>query len=99
MEEHIYYNGLFDFYEKLLTEKERFYFKSYYSDDLSLSEIATNTNVSRAAVFKAVKNVILKLEDYEHNLHLYEIASELKECLDLNDISIIHSKLEKLLNR
>lgn len=99
MEEHVYYNSLFDCYKDLLTAKECEYFESYYSEDLSLSEIALNTNVSRAAVHKAVKNVIEKLEDYEHSLHLYEINKGLKECLSTNDINVIHEKVEKLLNK
>lgn len=99
MEEHIYYNGLFDCYADLLTNNEKEYFRSYYREDLSLGEIADNNLVSRSAVHKAVKTVIEKLENYESILHLYEINTDLKECLSSRDISAIHSKIEHILDK
>ena len=39
MKKEIYYNNLFDYYGELLTEKQQEYFKYYYFDNLSLSEI------------------------------------------------------------
>lgn len=97
MEEHIYYNNLFDCYRDLLTENEQTCFSSYYEDDLSLSEIATINKVSRAAIHKTVKNVIEKLENYEHILHLEERKIILEDCLRSNDINEIKEKIEKLL--
>ena len=79
MEEHIYYNSLFDCYGELLTDNEKECFKSYYSEDLSLKEIAENNSVSRSAVHKTVKKVCEKLENYESILHLYELISNLEE--------------------
>ena len=98
MEEHIYYNNLFDCYSDLLTENEVDCFKSYYEEDLTLSEIALNNNVSRAAIHKTVKNVLNKLEIYENSLHLYEIKNTLQESLSNNNVDDIHKIIEKLLD-
>ena len=38
---------LYDFFGELLTDKQREYFEYYYNDDLSLSEIAEITGISR----------------------------------------------------
>lgn len=62
--------GLYDTYQKLLTEKQQEYFEEYYFDDLSISEIAQNHEVSRNAVFDQLKRVIGILEDYEAKLKL-----------------------------
>lgn len=59
---------LYDTYGKLLTDKQKEYFENYYFDDLSISEIAVNYNVSRNAVFDQIKRVISILIDYEEKL-------------------------------
>ena len=46
-EKYIYYNNLFDIYSELLTDKEKETFSLYYQEDLSLSEIADNNNISK----------------------------------------------------
>ena len=73
---------LFDYYGELLTEKKRSVLELYYSDDLSLSEIAEDMGISRAAVFDALKSAEKKLEEYEAKLGLvaaYERKEELRE--------------------
>ena len=57
MEDFVYYNNLYDIYGDLLTENEQNCFIDYYQDNLSLSEIAENKNVSRSAIGKTIKNV------------------------------------------
>jgi len=46
----VYYSSLYDYYQKLLTEKQCNIFEDYYFNDYSLSEIADNLNVSRNAI-------------------------------------------------
>ncbi len=60
--------ALYDIYRELLTDKQRQYFEDYYFEDLSISEIADNRDVSRNAVFDQIKRVTLILNDYERKL-------------------------------
>ncbi len=97
MEEFVYYNNLFDIYSDLLTDNERNTFKDYYQEDLSLSEIADEKNVSRSAIQKTIKNVIDKLNYYESVLHVYEKNGNLTSLLDLTDIEEIKNGIKKVL--
>jgi len=65
-------NYLFDFYQSLLTDKQRNYLERYYLLDESLSEIAETFNVSRQAVYDNIRRTDELLEDYETRLGLYE---------------------------
>lgn len=97
MEEFVIYNDLFDIYGCLLTEKEQVTFKDYYQENYSLSEIATDNNVSRTAVLKKLKKVLEKLNYYESNLHLYEYFKKLRDLLKIDDVSIIKKEIENIL--
>ena len=66
-----YFNNLFAWYGKLLTDKQQEIMVSYYEEDLSISEIATNNKVSRAAVFDAIKRSEDLLEHYESKLKVF----------------------------
>ena len=98
MEEFVYYNNLFDIYGSLLTEKEQVTFRDYYQEDLSLSEIANENNVSRAAVQKTIKTVLDKLKYYEDMLHVYEKNVRLSELLKEDNIGVIKNEIEKILS-
>ena len=98
MEDLIYYNELFEIYSELLTEKEKETFKGYYFEDLSLSEIAENKDISRAAVSKMVKNVVDKLKYYESIIHKYEIMQIISRSTSLNDIEKIKDNLNNIIN-
>lgn len=85
MNKTIYFINLFDYYGDLLTKKQQDYFKDYYFDNLSLSEIAENKQVSRNAAYKQIKDVEIKLKKYEDILKLYENGNEIKKIIkDLN---------------
>ena len=99
MKNFVYYNDLFSIYSPLLTDNEKNSFKEHYFEDLSLSEIAEEKNISRAAVHKTVNNVIDKLNYYESILHIYESKNTLKECLDINNLDLIKSKISELLEK
>ena len=64
-------NSLFEFYEPLLTNKQKAYIQLYYADDYSLGEIAAELSVSRQAVYDNIKRTEKILEGYEAKLHLY----------------------------
>lgn len=101
-------NYLFDFYQSLLTKKQRNYMSLYYLDDFSLGEIAEEYDVSRQAVYDNIKRTETMLEDYESKLHLFEkfqerqeIIQKLKLCyndqqLDREAINELMDALEKL---
>lgn len=75
LENKLYYNKLFDCYGNLFTDAQREYFISYFHDDLSLSEISENLNVSRAGISKQLKVIKETLDNYEEklgNLKMYE---------------------------
>lgn len=64
-------NFLFDFYQSLLTEKQRTYMRLYYLEDYSLGEIAGEYGVSRQAIYDNVRRTEAMLEDYELKLKLF----------------------------
>jgi len=98
MEEFVYYNDLFDIYGGLLTDKEQEAFKDYYQEDLSLSEIADNKNISRSAVQKMVKTVLEKLNYYEEKLHILNRNKKLRDLLQYQDIDKLKKEIDSLLN-
>ncbi|MEK4530866.1 putative DNA-binding protein [Solibacillus sp. FSL K6-1554] len=65
-------NFLFDFYQALLTDKQRSYMELYYLDDHSLGEIAESYNISRQAVYDNIRRTEAMLEEYEEKLNLFE---------------------------
>ncbi|MFB7155260.1 putative DNA-binding protein [Lysinibacillus sp. NPDC056232] len=65
-------NFLFDFYQALLTDKQRSYMELYYLDDHSLGEIAESYGVSRQAVYDNIRRTEAMLEEYEEKLCLLE---------------------------
>lgn len=85
---------LLDVYGQLLTEKQRFAIDMYYNEDLSLAEIALETDISRQGVRDSIKQGEKHLEEYEKNLGVVkrfrnisaqiEKLSELLETLDFD---------------
>jgi uncharacterized protein len=65
-------NYLYDFYQSLLTPKQRSYMSLYYLDDYSLGEIAEEYGVSRQAVYDNIKRTEAMLEEYEEKLLLFD---------------------------
>ena len=95
MKTRIYLTILFDYYEKLLNEKDKDCFKLYYFDNLSLSEIAENNKISRNAVHKRLKKIEEDLKEYEKKLGLYDKEQKILSVLsDEKD----KEKVKKILN-
>lgn len=74
-------NLLFDFYERLLTEKQQVFLKHYFHDDYSLGEIAAEFSISRQAVYEHIKRAESVLEDYEAKLRLLAKHEERRKLL------------------
>lgn len=81
MDNRIHLIDLYDYYENLLTDKQKNYFKDYYFDNLTLAEISENNDISRNAVHKQLKETISKLETYEEKLQLYSKANKIKDLI------------------
>lgn len=75
-------NYLFDFYQTLLTNKQRNYLELFYLEDYSLSEIADTFNVSRQAVYDNIRRTGDLVEDYEKKLELYQKFEQRREIYD-----------------
>ena len=82
LEKKEHYSILFDFYENLFTNKQREYFKEYYFYDNSLSEIAKNYSISRAAVYDILNKMHAALDEYEEKLQLFEKFNRRQELLE-----------------
>ena len=76
LEKTVRMNSLFDFYQPLLTNKQRLYLERYYLDDFSLGEISEEFNVSRQAVYDNIRRTEAMLEEYEEKLGLYKKYQE-----------------------
>ncbi|MBN8234425.1 putative DNA-binding protein [Halobacillus kuroshimensis] len=86
-------NYLFDFYQSLLTPKQRNYMELYYLEDYSLGEISETFEVSRQAVYDNIRRTETMLEEYEKKLHLYEkfqkrqqVMAEMEAAVDKKEL-------------
>lgn len=75
-------NFLFDFYQALLTDKQRSYMQLYYLDDLSLGEIAEEYDISRQAVYDNIRRTEAMLEEYEEKLNLFTKFEKRQETIE-----------------
>lgn len=101
MEKNIHISMLLEIYGKLLTQKQYDVVDLYYNQNLSLSEIAEEENITRQGVRKNLVDAENKLFDYEQKLLILkqrlnraEIIEELiKETEDVS----FKERLQKLL--
>ena len=75
MEKNVKISILCDLYGKLLTQKQFDFLNDYYNNDLSLSEIAENNQITRQAVRDIIKKGEKKLFEYEEKLLFMERMS------------------------
>lgn len=97
MEEVIYLNSLYDYYKELLTDKQKNYFIDYYQNNLTLSEIGENYNVSRNAVHRQLKETIKLLEDYEQKLNLKEKNDKIINVVKNTNDKKLMEKIERII--
>ena len=89
-------NNLLDLYKDLLPENQQEIMDMYFLYDLSLSEIAEDTNTTRSAVFDLIKRTTKTLQKYEDKLHLLEKREKLQEIIkDLDEK--VKEKIEELI--
>lgn len=89
-------NNLLDLYKDLLTSKQQEVMDMYFLYDLSLSEIALDTNTSKAAVFDLIKRTSKTLENYEAKLHLLEKREKIYSLVENLDEELKEKILELL---
>lgn len=94
MENQILLCNLFDYYSELLTDKQKQYFKDYYFDNLSLSELSENYDVSRNAIHKTLKDAEEKLFYYEEKLRLLEKNQKIKKIISKLDDNLKNEILD-----
>lgn len=85
---------LFDFYGELLTEKQREYFDLYYNDDLSLSEIAENDDITRQGVRDILKRAEKTLADTESKTGLVKRFGENR--LEIESLTAYAAEIEEI---
>lgn len=82
---------LFDFYGSLLTDKKQKVMRLYHEENMSLSEIAEDCGISRAAIYDSLKKAEKQLQDYENKLGM--VASYFER---LETVKSIRQDLQEL---
>ncbi len=87
---------LFDFYGKLLSERQISVIELFYIHDLSLVEIGEELNITRQGVYDTLKRAENKLYNYEESLGLaYEFKKNtlaIKTILEISKDVLIDLK-------
>ena len=87
-EEIVELSFLFDFYGALLKEEHQRIFEDYVENNLSLSEIAKQRNITRQGIYDIVKRCRKKLREYEDKLQLIGKFRDAREKLEkIEDIA------------
>ena len=100
IEQIITVSQLYDFYSELLSQKQKQYLNDYFFNDLSLTEISENYEISKQAVSNNIKRTIIELEQFEEKLNLIKLNNErlflLNEIRKLTDNEEILDYIEQL---
>ena len=73
---------LFDFYGEMLTPRQKEFYDLYYNEDLSLTEIAENYDMSRQGVRDAIVRAEAALEELEEKTGIVKRFQEQKHQLE-----------------
>ena len=84
---------LLDFYGNLLSEKHLLMMEQYYQEDLSLSEIASITGMTRQGVHDNIKRAAGELKQYEDKLGLISRFSDITKAADKINSLILPEKV------
>lgn len=85
MDYRIYIIDLYDIYSNLLTQKQKEYFEDYYFNNLTLSEMSENYEISRNGIHKQIKETEEKLKNYEEKLNIYDRNKAIIKLIDKLD--------------
>ena len=92
----IRYNTLLSLYAPLLSDTQKEILEDYYSFNLSISEIADNRKVSRAAVEDAIKKGTKKLDSIEEDIGNLKVLKKIEELREKTADEEIISSLEEM---
>lgn len=99
MEKIVEVGQLFDIYGVLLNDKQRDVINCYYNEDLSLNEIAENSNRSKQAISDMIQRSVDKLFEFENELSLLSKRENLRvELLNIRNL-IESSKNEDAIDK
>ena len=73
---------LVKYYGSMLTEKQLHIIEMYVDNNLSLSEVSEELNITRQAVKNALDNAISTLESIEDRLHFIERDDKIKNIIN-----------------
>ena len=99
MDEKVKISILLNLYGKLLTETQREYMDLYYNEDLSLSEIGDNENITRQAVRTILLKSKKKLYEYEKKLKFMQKEEKIKEILEKLNQTQLNREQVKLIEK
>ena len=99
MEEKVRVSILLEIYGKLLTEKQYEFMDYYYNQDLSLSEIGDNNDITRQAVRTILLKSRKKLEEYEKQLKFMQKEEKIKQYIDELEETNAEKKILKKLKQ
>lgn len=80
---------LYDFYGQLLTDRQRQVFELYHGENLSLTEIAAELQISRQGVHDGLRSARRALTSYEERLGLVARFLETDAAIDRIDGQIL----------
>ena len=99
LNKNVYICKLIDCYGELLKQSQLQLLKeydSYYFDDFSLSELASNNGITRQAISESLNLSLGKLEKYEQKLHHVQIM-EIVDAMDEQNFQQSKKTLKNLL--
>ena len=95
---------LYDFYGELLTAHQKDIYEGYVLENLSLTELAEASGISRQGVHDLIRRVESSLREYEDKLHLVEKyllirkeVQKIQSCDSLSQTKKIASEILEIL--
>lgn len=92
MDSILYKSLIYDFYNEMLTEKQKTIYELYNHFDMSLSEIAQNMDITPQGVSDMLRRSEKVLNNYENKLNF--VKNYLKNQKELNEVSALIDQLD-----
>lgn len=99
MEEKVRISILLELYGNLLTAKQYEFMDYYYNQDLSLSEIGDNEDITRQAVRTILQKSKKKLEQYETKLKFMQKEEIIKKYIEQLEETKLNLKQKKIIEK